>query len=77
MYLPPGTGTLASSESVLEATIQGGHETILVVEDDRLVRDYVLTQLHSLGYVTLNAANGVEALAIIEAGHRFDLLLPT
>jgi PAS domain S-box-containing protein len=74
MYLPPGTGTLASSESVLEATIQGGHETILVVEDDRLVRDYVLTQLHSLGYVTLNAANGVEALAIIEAGHRFDLL---
>ena len=25
----------------------GGHETILVVEDDKLVRDYVLTQLHS------------------------------
>ena len=35
----------------------GGHETILVVEDDKLVRDYVLTQLHSLGYVTLDAAN--------------------
>jgi CheY-like chemotaxis protein len=45
-------------------TVEGGHETILVVEDDKLVRDYVLTQLHSLGYVTLDAANATEALAI-------------
>ena len=54
--------------------IPGGHETILVVEDDRLVREYVLTQLHSLGYVTLDAANAAEALAIVEANHKFDLL---
>ena len=54
--------------------VQGGHETILVVEDDKLVRDYVLTQLHSLGYVTLDAANAAEALALVEAGHTFDLL---
>ncbi len=74
MYLPPATGTLPASATVSEATIQGGHETILVVEDDKLVREYVLTQLHSLGYVTLNAANGAEALAIVEAGHQFDLL---
>jgi len=45
-----------------------------VVEDDRLVRDYVLTQLHSLGYVTLQAANAAEALAIVAAGKPFDLL---
>ena len=38
------------------------------------MRDYVLTQLHSLGYVTLDAANGAEALAIVEAGNDFDLL---
>ncbi len=54
--------------------VVGGHETILVVEDDRLVRDYVLTQLHSLGYVTLDAANAAEALAIVNGGHEFDLL---
>jgi len=47
---------------------------ILVVEDDKLVRDYVLTQLHSLGYVTLDAANAAEALAVCAAGHEFDLL---
>ncbi len=49
-------------------------ETILVVEDDKLVRGYVLAQLHSLGYATLDAANAAEALNIVEAGHPFDLL---
>jgi len=38
------------------------------------VRDYVLTQLHSLGYVARDAANAAEALAIIQAGYDFDLL---
>jgi PAS domain S-box-containing protein len=74
MYLPPGTGAALVSEAALASDVEGGHETILVVEDDKLVKDYVLTQLHSLGYVTLDAANGAEALAIAEAGHEFDLL---
>jgi PAS domain S-box-containing protein len=74
MYLPPGTTASASSESDAPASPEGGHETILVVEDDRLVRDYVLAQLHSLGYVTLQAANAAEALAIVAAGTPFDLL---
>jgi len=74
MYLPPGTGTLVASEVSNALAVQGGHETILVVEDDKLVRDYVLTQLHSLGYVTLDAANAAEALAVFEAGNQFDLL---
>ncbi|KYG22588.1 histidine kinase [Bradyrhizobium sp. AT1] len=74
MYLPPGKTPTAAGEGVTPATIEGGHETILVVEDDRLVRDYVLAQLHSLGYVTLQAANAAEALAIVAAGKPFDLL---
>jgi PAS domain S-box-containing protein len=74
MYLPPGTGVSLVPEAVSVADIEGGHETILVVEDDRLVREYVLTQLRSLGYVTLDAGNAAEALAIVNAGHRFDLL---
>ncbi|WP_246789911.1 PAS domain S-box protein [Bradyrhizobium sp. CCBAU 51765] len=74
MYLPPGKTAAAVGEGVPPATIEGGHETILVVEDDRLVRDYVLAQLHSLGYVTLQAANAAEALAIVASGRPFDLL---
>jgi CheY-like chemotaxis protein len=74
MYLPPGKTPTVVAEGVTPATIEGGHETILVVEDDRLVRDYVLAQLHALGYVTLQAANAAEALAIVAAGKPFDLL---
>ena len=74
MYLPPAIGALSAVEPTLAPAVEGGHETILVVEDDKLVRDYVLTQLHSLGYVTLDAANATEALAIVRAGRPFDLL---
>ncbi|WP_426410367.1 PAS domain S-box protein [Bradyrhizobium ganzhouense] len=74
MYLPPGKTPTAVADGVMPASIEGGHETILVVEDDRLVRDYVLAQLHSLGYVTLQAANAAEALTIVASGKPFDLL---
>lgn len=74
MYLPPGSGALLAAETSAVSTVEGGHETILVVEDDKLVRGYVLAQLHSLGYGTLEAKNAAEALAIVEAGHEFDLL---
>ena len=74
MYLPPGTGASPASENSPVPRVQGGHETILVVEDDKPVRDYVLTQLHSLGYLTLDSANAANALAIFEAGNEFDLL---
>ena len=74
MYLPPGTGASLAPETQLVADTQGGHETILVVEDDRLVKDYVLAQLHSLGYATLDAANAAEALALVKQGRKFDLL---
>src|SRR5450756_149604 len=74
MYLPPGTAASPGPEATAPSTIEGGHETILVVEDDKLVRDYVLTQLHALVYVTLDAANAAEALALVESGNAFDLL---
>ena len=74
MYLPPAAGALPVPEPVPAPTVEGGHEKILVVEDDKLVRDYVLAQLHSLGYVTLDAANATEALALVHTGHAFDLL---
>jgi PAS domain S-box-containing protein len=74
MYLPPATGTSIAAEPGQALKVEGGNETILVVEDDTLVRNYVLTQLHSLGYVTLDAGNATEALAIVKAGHPFDLL---
>lgn len=75
LYLPQAD---APAEPIADepsaSGIERGDETILVVEDDPLVRAYVNTQLQSLGYRTLSAANGAEALAIIDSGAAFDLL---
>ena len=51
-----------------------GLETILVVEDDPLVRTYVLAQIASLGYRTLSASNGPEALAVLRSSEPIDVL---
>ena len=52
----------------------GGHESLLVVEDDLLVRSYVMTHLAALGYTAHPAATAAEALALVYDGLQFDLL---
>ena len=75
IYLPRAGEQLALSSPIPDdTTLPGGNETILVVEDDKLVRDYVLAQLHSLGYATLAAGNAAAALDLIDRGTQFDLL---
>jgi PAS domain S-box-containing protein len=49
-------------------------EMILVVEDDATVRGSVALLLQQLGYRTLEAADGQQALAILERDTRIDLL---
>ncbi|CCE09682.1 Sensor protein (fragment) [Bradyrhizobium sp. STM 3843] len=56
------------------AAPQGGGESILVVEDDPLVRRNVVVQLESLGYTVIAAGNAVEALELADRGVPFDLL---
>ena len=52
---------------------KGGHETILVVEDNPGMRRVVVRQLRELGYRVLEAENAAAALAILER-ERADLL---
>jgi CheY-like chemotaxis protein len=51
------------------------NETVLVVEDEAMVRDFVVQQLRQLGYRTLLAENGKEALAVLDGDSTIDLLL--
>jgi signal transduction histidine kinase/CheY-like chemotaxis protein len=74
IYLPPVTGLAPSVEAASVASIEGGDETILVVEDDNLVRTFVLAQIRSLGYLTLEAVNAAEALVVIDSPQKIDLL---
>jgi PAS domain S-box-containing protein len=75
IYLPRSSGlSETASEAEASSNVRGGNETILVVEDDALVRKYVITQIASLGYGTLQAANAAEALKLVESGVPIDLL---
>ena len=75
IYLPRATGVSDTPvESLASRSIAGGHETVLVVEDDNLVRRYVVTQIQSLGYKTFEASRASEALDIIDGPSHIDLL---
>jgi PAS domain S-box-containing protein len=73
IYLPRSEAEAEWSSPTADES-GGGNETILIVEDDAMLRSYVTTQLDSLGYQTLTAANAAEALAISDGGAAFDLL---
>jgi len=54
----------------------GCSETILVVEDDQQVRQFVISALQSLGYNVLQAVNGLDALKIFtDSDKKIDLIL--
>jgi PAS domain S-box-containing protein len=75
MYLPRATGlSQTAAEVQISASVAGGHEAVLVVEDDAMVRRYVITQIESLGYTTFEAANAAEALNVIDTAATVDLL---
>ena len=68
MYLPTVDGSPATKSLDEEAIkVAGGSETILLVEDKRLVRDIARTVLEDGGYEVLTASNGHEALRQCEA----------
>jgi hypothetical protein len=82
VYSEPGQGTAFKlyfprvSDPVAEGSEGGGEivkrsggETILVVEDEKVVRDLTVKLLHQLGYEVLTASSGAEALEA-SAAHR-------
>jgi CheY-like chemotaxis protein len=74
IHLPKAKAAARSRAEDSSKGIEGGDEAVLIVEDDALVRGYVIVQVKSLGYRTLAAANAHEALAVIDDGEKIDLL---
>ena len=74
LYLPRSSGDIIDVEAPPLVDARGGNESILVVEDDSLVRNYVSAQLAQLGYHTMITANGPEALAAVDKGFVCDVL---
>ncbi|MBA2674256.1 response regulator [Ramlibacter sp.] len=86
IYSEPGSGTSVKlylprsheKELVLphrsSGPIEGGSETILVVEDDLAVQAAVVNMLQSLGYRVVRANDAQAALTILQSGLHIDLL---
>jgi two-component system cell cycle sensor histidine kinase/response regulator CckA len=67
VYLPQA-GALAESaltESVSPAVAEHGSETILVIEDEDIVRNLAVRGLRDHGYTVVEAKNGSEALSYL------------
>jgi len=74
LYLPRAERRVTAADISPAAPMDAGKETILVVEDDPMVRNYVIAQLRGFGYATIAAENAAEALAVVHHGANFDLL---
>jgi two-component system cell cycle sensor histidine kinase/response regulator CckA len=65
VYFPAVAARGESREGPAEGTVQGGRETILVVEDEAEVRQILVQALTSFGYRVYEAADGLDALSLL------------
>ncbi len=87
VYSEPGQGTTfriyfprieqeKKRKTTMEIPAVGGNETILVVEDDELVRKMVCRYLGKAGYQIIEAESGEEAISMFEdRKEKIDLIL--
>jgi DNA-binding NtrC family response regulator len=74
LYLPVSGDAPSLAPENSQKRLPRGHETILCVEDDVIVRDFVTQQLQALGYNTIAASNAAEALKEVRGGASIDLV---
>jgi len=71
-----GTAMLRTEPADRKEEVPSGRETILLVEDERIVRGMIAESLGSLGYRVLEAVDGLDAMEAWEKhGRQVDLLL--
>lgn len=63
IYLPLVKAAAAEAETVVTALPAGGHQTILVADDDTEVRNITRSLLEECGYAVVEAADGEEAVS--------------
>ncbi|HEY4135880.1 MAG TPA: PAS domain S-box protein [Alphaproteobacteria bacterium] len=73
IYFPRAEANNACAQQNATA-IGEARKTVLVVEDNDMVRTYVIAQLESLGYDVIEAENGPAALIELESAGHIDLL---
>ncbi|MGZ3182124.1 MAG: response regulator [Telluria sp.] len=74
IFLARSDGAPAAVEEPVPSALQGGPETILVVEDEADVRNTTSELLTALGYRVLQAGDASAAARIVESGAAIDLV---
>lgn len=74
IYLPRSFEDAQALEPAADYGMTGGTETILLVEDDDDVRDTASHLLSELGYTVLQAGDAEQALSLLDATPKIDLL---
>jgi signal transduction histidine kinase len=77
LYLPRHDGSAEAevAEAGKAVPARGAGESVLVVEDEPVVRDLIVEVLHELGYRVLQARDGPSGLAVLRSPERVDLLV--
>jgi CheY-like chemotaxis protein len=78
VYLPASTKVAEArlADAAQSTTVRGGKETILIVEDEPVLRDMAQVILKECGYHILEACSGREALKVWQQNQRtIDLVL--
>ncbi len=83
IYLPVAERGRQADRRGIPRGAGGGHETVLVAEDEPAVRAILARALREYGYVVLEARDGVHALAVAESNQEppaiviADVVMPT
>jgi PAS domain S-box-containing protein len=75
LCFPRSASCIAAEISNVAAVVEGGCETLLLVDDEPQVRTIAAIQLKRLGYEVLQAENAREALEILDRSPAVDLLV--
>lgn len=75
LRLPLAEGEEVVSDPAAAASALLGSETVLVVDDSEPVRRFVRKALESRGYRVLEAADGHEALGVVDSQPRVELVI--
>ena len=80
VYLPRHNGDATAVEQAVTGesimpTPAGKGETVLVVEDEPVIRALIVDVLEELGYRTLEAGNGQAGLSLLQSRARIDLVV--
>jgi len=77
LYLPRHLGTAMEEEPAPDVDIEvmGAGETVLVIDDEPIVRMLMVEVVEEAGYTALEASDGPSGLKILESDAKIDLLI--